>query len=180
MVPADLEPSSEKARRHQTTFVGRRQEINIQFNQLIEAVLLVLAIWLAHSLRAWLGFLPIPAIEPFGQSVWLVAPHHAFRAVVPRSSGDSITALCRKAFGVPSARSPRPCFGPAVIAGSGARLVASLNLSLSLGRESGVIRWVAPVSVPVVSVSRVGDQVATENYAAGAGWGCRTFLVSTL
>jgi hypothetical protein len=50
MVAADLEPSSEKARRHQTTFVGRRQEINIQFNQLIDAVLLVLAIcWLTRS-----------------------------------------------------------------------------------------------------------------------------------
>ena len=52
---------------------GRRQEINLQLNQLSDAGLLVLSLWLSHYLRYWSTlYFDIFPIPPFGQFLWLV------------------------------------------------------------------------------------------------------------
>ncbi len=54
--------------------LGRRQELNLQFLQIVDALLLVLAFWAAHTLRymgpAW-GFFEAP-IAPFREFQWLL------------------------------------------------------------------------------------------------------------
>jgi exopolysaccharide biosynthesis polyprenyl glycosylphosphotransferase len=73
MISADREQSREKARR-QTIILGRKQELNLQLNQLIDAVLLVFSLWCAHTLRLYLGqFDWIVEIEPFDAFLWLIA-----------------------------------------------------------------------------------------------------------
>ncbi|MBV9392606.1 MAG: sugar transferase [Verrucomicrobia bacterium] len=53
--------------------LGRRQELNLQLNQLIDAVLLVLSLWGAHTIRGSLsGFQDLPEIEPFKAFLWLI------------------------------------------------------------------------------------------------------------
>lgn len=58
----------------QPWLLGPRQEIDLQFNQLIDAVLLVLSLWVAHTLRRYVGEVcpGIPAIEPFNVFTWLI------------------------------------------------------------------------------------------------------------
>ncbi len=53
--------------------LGRRQQFNLQLSQLIDAALLVLALWLGHLLRQYLGerFPFIPEIDPFNIFLWL-------------------------------------------------------------------------------------------------------------
>jgi exopolysaccharide biosynthesis polyprenyl glycosylphosphotransferase len=53
--------------------LDRRQQFNLQLSQLIDAVLLVLSLWLGHLLRQFLGErLPfIPEIDPFNMFLWL-------------------------------------------------------------------------------------------------------------
>jgi exopolysaccharide biosynthesis polyprenyl glycosylphosphotransferase len=75
MISAHHEQSREKARR-QTVILGRKQELNVQLNQLIDAVLLVFSLWCAHTLRLYLGQLQlhwILEIEPFDAFLWLIA-----------------------------------------------------------------------------------------------------------
>jgi exopolysaccharide biosynthesis polyprenyl glycosylphosphotransferase len=72
MVSSDLEQSREKARR-QTLILGRKQELNVQLNQVIDAVLLVFSLWCAHTLRLYLSrFDWIVEIEPFEAFLWLI------------------------------------------------------------------------------------------------------------
>src|SRR4051794_2742683 len=73
MISADRKQSREMARR-QTLVLGRKQELNLQLNQLIDAVLLVFSLWCAHTLRAYLSQLgSIIEIEPFDAFLWLIA-----------------------------------------------------------------------------------------------------------
>jgi exopolysaccharide biosynthesis polyprenyl glycosylphosphotransferase len=53
--------------------LGRRQQFIVQLNQLIDASLLVLSLWLGHLLRQYLGerFPFIPEIDPFNMFLWL-------------------------------------------------------------------------------------------------------------
>lgn len=52
---------------------GRRQEINLQMNQLSDAGILVLSLWLAHWLRYWATlYFDIYPIPPFRQFLWLI------------------------------------------------------------------------------------------------------------
>jgi exopolysaccharide biosynthesis polyprenyl glycosylphosphotransferase len=53
---------------------GRRKVLIIQLNQLIDAILLVVSLWLAHTLRYQLGqvFESIPPVEAANAFVWLV------------------------------------------------------------------------------------------------------------
>ncbi|HEX8372466.1 MAG TPA: sugar transferase [Chthoniobacterales bacterium] len=52
---------------------GRRQEINLQLNQLSDAGILVLSLWLAHYLRYWATlYFDIYPVPPFRQFLWLV------------------------------------------------------------------------------------------------------------
>lgn len=54
--------------------IGRKQELNIQFQQIIDGLLIVLAFWAAHSLRAagssWIFF--DKPIGPFADFQWLL------------------------------------------------------------------------------------------------------------
>jgi exopolysaccharide biosynthesis polyprenyl glycosylphosphotransferase len=73
MISADREQSRERARR-QRIILGRKQELNLQLNQLIDAILLVFSLWCAHILRLHLGQLHwVPQIEPFDAFLWLIA-----------------------------------------------------------------------------------------------------------
>jgi exopolysaccharide biosynthesis polyprenyl glycosylphosphotransferase len=67
-------PSSEKSKNTQPWLLGRKQEINLQLNQVIDAVLLVLSLWAAHTLRWYVAevFPGIPAIEPFKVYGWII------------------------------------------------------------------------------------------------------------
>src|ERR1700722_1975033 len=53
--------------------LGRRQQFDRQLSQLVDAALLVLALWLGHLLRQYLGErLPfIPEIDSFNMFLWL-------------------------------------------------------------------------------------------------------------
>jgi exopolysaccharide biosynthesis polyprenyl glycosylphosphotransferase len=66
--------SAEKSRNRQPRLLGRKQEIDLQLNQVIDAVLLVLSLWAAHTIRWFIGesFPIIPAIEPFKVYTWLI------------------------------------------------------------------------------------------------------------
>jgi exopolysaccharide biosynthesis polyprenyl glycosylphosphotransferase len=59
--------------RPRPTALGRQQQFNLQLSQLIDAALLVLALWLGHLLRQYLGErLPfIPEIDSFNMFLWL-------------------------------------------------------------------------------------------------------------
>jgi exopolysaccharide biosynthesis polyprenyl glycosylphosphotransferase len=54
--------------------LGRKQEIDLQFNQVVDAILLVLSLWAAHTLRWYIGevFPGIPEIEPFKVFTWFI------------------------------------------------------------------------------------------------------------
>jgi len=70
--------------------LGRRQEINLQLNQLLDCGLLALSIWIAHWLRSgpiqslWPNLYPIP---PFGRFWWLVAVIAPFTPIILESRG---------------------------------------------------------------------------------------------
>lgn len=52
--------------------LGRKQELNLQLNQLIDALLLVFSLWSANLLRRYLGQFPgIGEVEPFSAFLWL-------------------------------------------------------------------------------------------------------------
>jgi exopolysaccharide biosynthesis polyprenyl glycosylphosphotransferase len=53
--------------------LGRKQELNLQLNQLIDALLLVLSLWTANLLRRYLGQIPgIAEVEPFSAFLWVI------------------------------------------------------------------------------------------------------------
>ncbi|MGA8658098.1 MAG: sugar transferase [Chthoniobacterales bacterium] len=53
--------------------LGRKQELNLQLNQLVDAVLLVFSLWSAHLLRRYLGQVHgIGEIEQFDAFLWLI------------------------------------------------------------------------------------------------------------
>jgi hypothetical protein len=60
-------PSTGKSTNRQPRLLGRKQEIDLQLNQVIDAVLLVLSLWAAHTIRWFAGesFPVVPEIEPF-------------------------------------------------------------------------------------------------------------------
>jgi lipopolysaccharide/colanic/teichoic acid biosynthesis glycosyltransferase len=66
--------STGKSRNRQPRLLGRKQEIDLQLNQVIDAVLLVLSLWAAHTIRWFIGesFPIIPAIEAFKVYTWLI------------------------------------------------------------------------------------------------------------
>jgi exopolysaccharide biosynthesis polyprenyl glycosylphosphotransferase len=65
---------SQSKRGRSGPMLGRAQEFNLQLNQIIDAVLLVLSLWIAHSLRLGLGRIDgIVAIEPFSAFQWMIA-----------------------------------------------------------------------------------------------------------
>ncbi|HEY4815591.1 MAG TPA: sugar transferase [Chthoniobacterales bacterium] len=65
---------SGKSKVKQPWMLGPRQEIDLQFNQVIDAVILVLSLWAAHTLRRYLFEVcpGIPEIEPFKAFTWLI------------------------------------------------------------------------------------------------------------
>jgi exopolysaccharide biosynthesis polyprenyl glycosylphosphotransferase len=67
-------PANGKLKNRLPRLLGRKQEIDLQLNQVIDAVLLVLSLWAAHTLRWYVGevFPGIPEIEPFKVFVWLI------------------------------------------------------------------------------------------------------------
>lgn len=70
--------------------LGRRQEINLQLNQLLDCGLLGLSLWFAHWLRSdlvqslWPNLHPIPG---FGRFWWLVAVIAPFTPIILESRG---------------------------------------------------------------------------------------------
>ena len=46
--------------------IGRKQELNLQFQQILDGALLVLAFWAAHVIRTSLGLL----------AIWIDATYH--------------------------------------------------------------------------------------------------------
>ena len=72
MVTAHQEQSKVNDRRP-SAIMGRRQELNLQLNQLIDAVILVLCLCGAHAIRLYLGnFYGVAMIEPFKSYLWLI------------------------------------------------------------------------------------------------------------
>jgi len=72
MVTAHQEQSKVNDRRA-SAIMGRRQELNLQLNQLIDAVILVLCLCGAHAIRLYLGnFYGVAMIEPFKSYLWLI------------------------------------------------------------------------------------------------------------
>ena len=74
MVPVSDAPLKAKEKNRSPVPLGRRTEFSIQLNQIIDATLLVLSLWLAYALRYELGQLfewlqPVEAVNAF---VWLV------------------------------------------------------------------------------------------------------------
>jgi exopolysaccharide biosynthesis polyprenyl glycosylphosphotransferase len=63
-----------KSKKKESRLLGHKQEIDIQFNQVVDAILLVFSLWIAHTLRWYIGvaFPAIPAIEPFNAFTWLI------------------------------------------------------------------------------------------------------------
>src|ERR1700756_1377332 len=54
---------------------SRKQELSLRLNQLVSAVLLVLSLWIAHTLRRYIGqFDGIVQIGPFKAFLWLIMP----------------------------------------------------------------------------------------------------------
>ncbi len=66
--------SEGKSKNRQPRLLGRKQEIDLQFNQVVDAILLVLSLWAAHTLRWYIGevFPGIPEIEPFKVFTWFI------------------------------------------------------------------------------------------------------------
>ncbi len=70
--------------------LGRRQEINLQLNQLLDCGILAFSIWFAHWLRAdvaewlWPELHPIPGFERFW---WLIAVIAPFTPIILESRG---------------------------------------------------------------------------------------------
>jgi exopolysaccharide biosynthesis polyprenyl glycosylphosphotransferase len=53
--------------------LDRKQELNLQLTQLIDALLLVFSLWSANFLRRYLGQVPgITEVEPFNGFLWLI------------------------------------------------------------------------------------------------------------
>jgi exopolysaccharide biosynthesis polyprenyl glycosylphosphotransferase len=53
--------------------LGRKQEINLQFQQLIDAVIFVFALWAAYAIRSACSQIPgVPEISPFSSVMWLI------------------------------------------------------------------------------------------------------------
>lgn len=70
--------------------LGRRQEINLQLNQLVDCALLVLCLWVAHWLRGDVARLIWPQLErvpPFDRFFWVVAVIAPFTPIILESRG---------------------------------------------------------------------------------------------
>ena len=53
--------------------LDRKQALNLQLNQLMDALLLVFSLWSANLLRRYLGQIPgIAEVESFNGSLWLI------------------------------------------------------------------------------------------------------------
>jgi hypothetical protein len=65
---------SENPQNRQPWLLGRKQEFDLQLNQIIDAVLLVFSLWAAHVVRGHAGiiFPDLPEIEPFKVFGWLI------------------------------------------------------------------------------------------------------------
>jgi len=79
MVPVSDAPLKAKEKNRSPVPLGRRTEFSIQLNQIIDATLLVLSLWLAYALRYELGQLferlqPVEAVNAFVWFVVLVIP----------------------------------------------------------------------------------------------------------
>ena len=74
MVALKEAPLKTKEKSRSPVALGRRKEFNLQINQLIDAILLVLSLWLAHALRYELAelFESIPQVEAANVYVWLL------------------------------------------------------------------------------------------------------------
>ncbi|MBV8901585.1 MAG: sugar transferase, partial [Verrucomicrobia bacterium] len=67
-------PARSNAGGRQPAMLGRREEINLQLNQLIDAVLLVACLYLAYAFRQFLGthVERIDPLEPISAYIWLI------------------------------------------------------------------------------------------------------------
>jgi exopolysaccharide biosynthesis polyprenyl glycosylphosphotransferase len=73
MGPAHLQTLEARPKKAHSVGLGRRREFDIQINQLIDAVLLLTALWIAYAIRYEAGelFTSIPTLEPADLFVWL-------------------------------------------------------------------------------------------------------------
>src|SRR6478672_7061061 len=91
--------------------IGRKQELNIQFQQILDGLLIVLAFWAAHSLRAagssWIFF--DKPIGPFSDFQWLLFVILPFGPILlelqgfynhplQKAPGKSLEQIARAAF----------------------------------------------------------------------------------
>lgn len=79
--------------------LGRRQEINLQLNQLVDCALLAVSIWLAHWLRGDVARFFWPELEklpPFDRFFWLVSVIAPFTPVILESRGFYHNILSKK------------------------------------------------------------------------------------
>ncbi len=87
LVSAHREQPKEKAPLR-TVILSRKQELYLQLNQVIDAVLLVFSLWSAHTFRLYLNqFYGIAEIEPFNVFLWLVVFIMSFGPLLLRLHG---------------------------------------------------------------------------------------------
>ncbi|HEX8311630.1 MAG TPA: sugar transferase, partial [Chthoniobacteraceae bacterium] len=91
--------------------LGRKQELNLQFQQIIDGVLMVVCFWFAHALRFLGSGLPIidRPIEPFSEFQWLLFVIMPFGPIMlelqgyyahplQKTLGKSLEQIARAAF----------------------------------------------------------------------------------
>lgn len=100
--------------------LGRRQEINLQLNQLVDCALLVLSLWIAYWIRGTVAHGIWPSLEklpPFPRFYWLVSVIAPFTPVILESRGFYHNILSKK-----------PMTSLRQIVGAGLRVVVLLGL----------------------------------------------------
>src|ERR1700738_3280205 len=72
MVSVTPEQSRENAPQAKA-ILGRKQELNLQFHQLIDAVLFVVSLWSAYAIRSAFSKIPgVPEVSTFNSIMWLI------------------------------------------------------------------------------------------------------------
>ncbi len=85
--------------------LGRKQEINLQVNQILDSILIALVFWLSHSLHYWIRdrfFSEYGNIPPFGEFFWLMAIVVPFTPIILEFQGyydHPLHKSVRKSFG---------------------------------------------------------------------------------
>ena len=118
--------------------LGRKQELNLQFLQIADGVLMVVAFWVAHQLRFFGSELPLfgnKAIGPFSDFQWLLFVILPFGPIVLELQGFYTNPL-QKGFGKSLGQIARSLFWLGLIIAT-----CSYFLKLDVPSRGAVILW---------------------------------------